>query len=814
MSDRPNTPDSPDDPKRRSGWYRPAAPGSWRTPESPETPAGGGWRVPDAAQPRDASFVEPTPSPAETLTAEPDASGAWHLPPDAAQDEAESAAATPTDTEPAPAEPPAAEPVTVLPFDELGGFGMTSDVLEGQADSQDDQAAEAPQTGIEYFGEDDDDDDDGFSMSELVALASLVDSPTLEPQPETPVPSAATPAEYARLAWERVRAEREAEAAADQGTSGVETLDPAEPVAQADQAAEPTAAPADQAAEDQADDGPLDAAAIARRELERLQQFGDDEADDEGDAARADGPASADQAAAASISDQPLDPERFTREQLERLEESRAAAAAESQRLSAEEEDLAQQYRDAQDRVRVLQQQYQAGTISRDELQASLRSAMVLDTDNIWWMMGVESGTWYKYENNTWAQAQPDVLAKLDSAGAAAASAEQPPSMRGPAPRTETGAFDASDLPSLPRLDDQPAPVSQSQPGTGVSDFGEGSLAPTSPITEDDLERLPQQGTPYRDPEATLVGVRGTDLPGEDTLLGRASDTEPLDVDATVAGQTVRAGAYGNETIAAPGVQVPQQPAAQPERGPRTDQAIREARERTTRNLLIAAAIVVGVVALVGAAALLLTVQAYNSIVDPYRPAIAALANYQPDFQTARIVDANGDVMAELIQGSGGARDLIGLNEVAPILVHAVISSENERFFIDPGFDPIAIFRAFLENLSAGGVQSGGSTITQQIARDLILNNIDPTPERKLEEILVAAELAQQYDKEFILELYLNEIFLGNQSFGVEAASQFYFDASAADLNLPQAALIAGLIPAPSITNPVVSEDAAFTQME
>ncbi|MFN8561334.1 MAG: transglycosylase domain-containing protein [Anaerolineae bacterium] len=146
-------------------------------------------------------------------------------------------------------------------------------------------------------------------------------------------------------------------------------------------------------------------------------------------------------------------------------------------------------------------------------------------------------------------------------------------------------------------------------------------------------------------------------------------------------------------------------------------------------------------------------------------------------------------------------------------MVHAVVSIENERYFEDPGWDPVAIVRAFLQNLSSGEVSSGASTITQQVARNLVLQDTTVSPERKLQEIVVAAEIARQYDKNFILQLYLNEIFFGNQSYGVEAASRFYFGHGASDLNLAEAALLAGVIQAPARYDPVINRQAAFDRM-
>src|SRR5262249_30257873 len=111
-------------------------------------------------------------------------------------------------------------------------------------------------------------------------------------------------------------------------------------------------------------------------------------------------------------------------------------------------------------------------------------------------------------------------------------------------------------------------------------------------------------------------------------------------------------------------------------------------------------------------------------------------------------------------------------------------------------------------------IQSGASTITQQVARNLILQDTTVSAQRKLQEIVVASEIAQHYDKNFILELYLNEVFFGNRSYGIEAASEFYFNKPASDLNMAESALLAGLIQAPATYDPVVNSQAAFQRMD
>ena len=203
----------------------------------------------------------------------------------------------------------------------------------------------------------------------------------------------------------------------------------------------------------------------------------------------------------------------------------------------------------------------------------------------------------------------------------------------------------------------------------------------------------------------------------------------------------------------------------------------------------------------------------YSNAVEPFQERIAALADYTPQHQTARIFAADGSLIAALNSRETGARTTLPLEQISPYMIHAIVAQENERYFADPGFDPIAIARAFLQNLSGGGVESGASTITQQIARNLVLRDTAVSVQRKVNEILVAMEIARQYDKNFVLELYLNEIFLANQNYGVEAAAQFYFGHGAAELNFAEAALLASIVPSPAQYDPVTNHANAIRGM-
>src|SRR6185436_17072722 len=136
-------------------------------------------------------------------------------------------------------------------------------------------------------------------------------------------------------------------------------------------------------------------------------------------------------------------------------------------------------------------------------------------------------------------------------------------------------------------------------------------------------------------------------------------------------------------------------------------------------------------------------------------------------------------------------------------------ATEDKDFYNHPGFDPWAISRALWENYRTGGQSGGASTITQQLARALLLSpeeRAERTYSRKIREIILAAEITRRYSKDEILTLYLNEIYYGNLSYGIEAAAETYFKKSASELTLAEASFLAGLPQSPAVydiyTNP------------
>ena len=153
----------------------------------------------------------------------------------------------------------------------------------------------------------------------------------------------------------------------------------------------------------------------------------------------------------------------------------------------------------------------------------------------------------------------------------------------------------------------------------------------------------------------------------------------------------------------------------------------------------------------------------------------------------------------------------VPLSRVSQNLIKAVVSVEDQRFFDHSGIDAVRVMAAVLKNVQAGRRAEGGSTITQQLARQSFLTR-DKTYRRKLKEVILAAYIENLYNKEEILELYLNKVYFGDGLYGVEAAARGYFGRTASDLTVDQAALIAGLIQSPSSYAPSVNLDRAIAR--
>ena len=203
-------------------------------------------------------------------------------------------------------------------------------------------------------------------------------------------------------------------------------------------------------------------------------------------------------------------------------------------------------------------------------------------------------------------------------------------------------------------------------------------------------------------------------------------------------------------------------------------------------------------VAIIGGAVLLVS---YYRIARTL-PSVNDLKDRTSQFETTRILDRNGNQLYEILDPNAGRRTYVPLSQISPALLAATIATEDQDFYTHPGFDPWALVRALWVNYRTDGQGGGASTITQQLARALLLSpeeRAQRTYLRKAREIILATEITRRYSKDEILELYLNEIYYGNLAYGIEAASETYFGKTANQLTLAEASFLAGLPQSPAV---------------
>src|SRR5690242_16739528 len=217
------------------------------------------------------------------------------------------------------------------------------------------------------------------------------------------------------------------------------------------------------------------------------------------------------------------------------------------------------------------------------------------------------------------------------------------------------------------------------------------------------------------------------------------------------------------------------------------------------RFLAFPLAILAGLVA-VGVLAVALVV----ALAYPNLPTLGALTEYQPKIPL-RIYSADGALIGEFGEER---RAVVSITEVPADLKNAIIAIEDERFYQHPGIDYVGVMRAAYANLVAGGRRQGASTITMQVARNFFLSS-EKTLTRKLYEALLAFKIEHSLSKEQILELYINQIYLGQRAYGFGAASQIYFGKALDKLSLAETAMLAGLPKAPSLYNPIANPQRA-----
>ena len=202
-------------------------------------------------------------------------------------------------------------------------------------------------------------------------------------------------------------------------------------------------------------------------------------------------------------------------------------------------------------------------------------------------------------------------------------------------------------------------------------------------------------------------------------------------------------------------------------------------------GLLVAAAALLGIVVV---------------IIYPQLPSLDALTDYRPKIPL-RVYSADAHLIGEFGEER---RDLVRIGNVPLIMKQAIIAAEDERFYQHGGVDTLGVLRAAYSNFTSGGKRQGASTITMQVARNFFLSS-EKTLSRKMYEALLAFKIEGSLSKDEILEIYINQIYLGQRAYGFAAASQIYYGKPLADISVAEAAMLAGLPKAPSGFNPVAN---------
>jgi penicillin-binding protein 1A len=197
---------------------------------------------------------------------------------------------------------------------------------------------------------------------------------------------------------------------------------------------------------------------------------------------------------------------------------------------------------------------------------------------------------------------------------------------------------------------------------------------------------------------------------------------------------------------------------------------------------------------------LLLSISGAYLYLSPGLPSVESLRRIQLQIPL-RVFSSDGKLIAEFGEMR---RSPIRINDVPPDFIAALLSAEDDNFANHYGVDPSSLMRAASQLLQSGHIQSGGSTITMQVAKNFFLSS-ERSFSRKINEILLALQIERELSKDEILELYVNKIYLGNRAYGIEAAAQVYYGKSIRDISLAQMAAIAGLPKAPSRFNPLIN---------
>ncbi len=207
----------------------------------------------------------------------------------------------------------------------------------------------------------------------------------------------------------------------------------------------------------------------------------------------------------------------------------------------------------------------------------------------------------------------------------------------------------------------------------------------------------------------------------------------------------------------------------------------------------------------------------YSDTQAKYIPRLLTLHDLMPR-DNLKMYDSQGVMIAQL--ADQGVHTTVTLDQVAPILVNATVATEDKDFWTNSGIDILRIIQAALQDLRSGHVVEGGSTITQQLIKNLIVGN-ETSIDRKLQEIVLTPELNSHYTKHDIMEMYLNSIYYGEQAYGIDAAATLYFGledqpgkTAAMQLDIAQAAMLAGIPSSPSANDPLIYPEAGLQRFQ
>jgi len=192
-------------------------------------------------------------------------------------------------------------------------------------------------------------------------------------------------------------------------------------------------------------------------------------------------------------------------------------------------------------------------------------------------------------------------------------------------------------------------------------------------------------------------------------------------------------------------------------------------------------------------------------VVAAQLPSPEELRMREPKFASSQILDHDGHLLYEIVDPNTGKRTYVPISQISRYVQLATVATEDRNFYAHSGFDPIALARAIYYALQEREIVSGASTITQQVARNILMSaeeRAERTAARKIKEIVLATELTRKYSKDEILEIYLNNNNYGNLAYGIDAAARTYFSTTAKDLTLSQATFLAGIPQAPAVYDP------------